>query len=409
MSKYLKEFGWEPVILTVKNGSYPSVDKSLLEEIPEALKVFKTKTIEPFRIYNKLTGKKGNSNSVGLIGLDKKKGFIQKISFFMRANLFVPDARVGWQPFAYRKAKRIIRYESIEAIITTGPPHSTHLIGLKLKRKYQVPWLADMRDPWTNIFYNKSLPRTSHTIKRDKKLENKVLKSADCITAVSPGLKKEFEKRNENINVIFNGFDEEDIPESTHQKSSKFTLSYIGNLKPNQNIQKLWEAIKDLSDTVPGFSDNFMLSLTGNYDERIENDLIHFEISELTKTNSFVSHSQAIRLMDQSSLLLFIIPQAENNELIITGKIFEYIASRSPILSIGPVNGDASKILADAGRDEMLDYSDKEGIKKNILFYYNKWLENAYYNFKHTSKDFKKYSRRGASENLTKILNQIVK
>ncbi|MFW6101648.1 MAG: glycosyltransferase, partial [Bacteroidota bacterium] len=253
MSKFLYAFGWEPVILTVKNGSYPSTDPSLTKDIPEKLQIFKTKTIEPFSLYNKLTGGKGKQVGVGLIGFQHKTNLLKKISLFIRANIFLPDARRGWIPFAFKKAKYLHSKNKLHAVVTTGPPHSTHFIGLKLKKKFSLPWLVDMRDPWTNNFFNKALPRTRYTKKLEKKFEDKILTNADFITTVSPGLKKEFQDRNQNIQVIYNGYDQEDIPEPAQYKSSEFSLSYIGNLKPNQNIPALWKAIKEMEDEVEGF------------------------------------------------------------------------------------------------------------------------------------------------------------
>ncbi len=407
MSGFLGDFGWEPIILTVKNGSYPSSDESLLNDIPENLKVYRTKTIEPFTIYNKLTGKKGKQIGVGMIGLQDKKSFIKKLSLFIRANLFLPDARRGWIPFAVKQAKKIHKQHKPDAIVTTGPPHSTHFIGLKLKNQLDIPWLVDMRDPWSNNFFNKSLPRTNRTKKLEKNYEDKILGSADYVTTVSPGMKEEFKDRNSNIDIIYNGFDQKDIPEPTAYQSEKFSLAYIGNLKPNQNVKALWEAISELCEEIEGFRNHFQISLTGNYDSSIEEELKKYNILKITNLHPFVPHSEATQIMNRSQMLLFIVPHAEDNHLIITGKLFEYIATRSPILSIGPIRGDASKILEESERDAMLDYSDKKGIKSTILKYYHHWLEKDKINFKHSSADVKKYSRYYLTEKFAHILNSL--
>ncbi|MGM0530855.1 MAG: glycosyltransferase family 4 protein [Bacteroidota bacterium] len=407
MSKFLYEFGWEPIILTVKNGSYPSTDYSLLNDIPQKLKVYKTKTIEPFTLYNKLTGGKGKQVGVGMIGLQDKKSLIKKLSLFIRANIFLPDARRGWIPFAYKEANKIHNKTKLDAIVTTGPPHSTHFIGLKLKKHLSLPWLVDMRDPWSNNFFNKALPRTHYTKKLEKKFEDKILKNADFVTTVSPGLKEEFQHRNQNIEIIYNGYDQEDIPEPIHHKSSTFSLSYIGNMKPNQNIKALWEAIKELCEEIDGFKKNFRISLTGNLDASLLEALKRDNLDEIANIQQFVPHNQATELMNRSQLLLFIVPKTDSNKLIITGKLFEYIATCSPILSIGPVDGDAAKILAETERDPMWNYTDKEGIKNTILKYYFQWLQNDSLNFKHPSTDFKKFSRYKLTERLSKILNHI--
>ncbi len=407
MSGFLYDFGWEPVILTVKNGSYPSTDSSLVNEIPEALRVYKTKTLEPFAIFNLLSGKKGKQVGVGMIGLQDKKNTVKRISLHIRANLFLPDARRGWVPFAFKKAKKLHKKLNFDAVVTTGPPHSSHIIGYKLKKCIGIPWLADMRDPWVNNFFNAALPRTKFAKQIEQKFENKIIKNADFVTVVSPGLKEEFEDRNNNIGVVYNGFDQEDIPEIENYQSKRFSLSYIGNFKPNQNIDALWQAIRELCEEIPGFKEHFNISLTGNVDSVIKKRLEEKDLFRISTIQPFVPHREATKLMNQSHLLLFIVPKAKGNRLIITGKLFEYIAIRSPILSIGPLDGDASKILSQAGRDPMIDYSDKEKIKTQISAYYKKWLEQEKYNFKHSSSDLKKFSRYASAENLAKILKTI--
>jgi len=177
--KFLPEFDWEPIVVTPANGSYPYTDDSLLKDVSEYVKVYKTKTLEPFAIFNMLQGKKGKSVPVALIGLQDSPSIFQKLSKYIRANCFIPDARVGWKKYAIKEGSRIIQNEKIDVIITTSPPHSTHLVGLELQKKHNIPWLADFRDPWTNIYFNRKLPRTARTKAKDKALEDKVVKHAD--------------------------------------------------------------------------------------------------------------------------------------------------------------------------------------------------------------------------------------
>ena len=407
MSGFLYELGWEPTILTVKNGSYPSTDNSLIDEVPKEVSVYKTKTIEPFTIFNFLTGKKGKQIGVGMIGFQDKKNPIKRASLYIRANLLLPDARRGWIPFAYKKAKQLHKQRKFDAVVTTGPPHSSHIIGYKLKRHFSIPWLVDMRDPWVTSFFNTALPRTRLAKKIEQKYEDKVIENADFVTTVSPGLKKEFEDRNRNTGIVYNGFDQEDIPKIEQYQSEKFSLSYIGNLKPNQNIDALWEAISELCEEISSFRKYFNISLTGNVDPSIKNTLKEKHLLGISNFQSFVPHREATELMNKSQLLLFVVPKANDNRLIITGKLFEYIAIRSPVLSIGPVDGDASKILSQAGRDPMLDYSEKDKIKEQISVYYNRWLEQNKYNFKHSSSDFRKFSRYASAKQLAEILKTL--
>ena len=408
ISKYISDFGWQPVILTVENTSSSSVDHSLGDDV-ESLQVFKTKTFEPFEVYNRLSGKKGKQVGTGLIGFENNKGLFKKITLFIRANFFIPDARKGWSRFAIKEANRIIEENKIEALITTGPPHSVHLIGLKLKKKFGLPLIADFRDPWTTIFYNTFFPRTKRTKIKDQKLEDSVLMNADVVTVVSNGLLEEFKDRAKNVEVVYNGFDPADIPEIIPEKTEKFRLSYVGNFKPNQNIKAFWEAISELKSEIPEFSTNFKVSLTGNLNSGLFELIDKYDLKDIVETNSYVSHSDAVKLMVNSGMLLFIIPNTESNHLIITGKLFEYIASGSPILSVGPVNGNASEILNNSGRDKMMDYSEKDKIKEQIKKYYSLWLDNSGKLFKHPETDNQKFSRKHQANQFADQLNILCK
>jgi glycosyltransferase involved in cell wall biosynthesis len=409
ISKYISDFGWEPVILTVKDSSASSFDISLEKEIGESVQVYKTKTIEPFELYNRLLGKKGKQVGAGLIGLEDKKGFFKKLTLYIRANFFIPDARKGWRRFALKEAAKIIKENRIEGIITTGPPHSAHLIGLKLKRKFGIPLIADFRDPWTNIFYNKFFPRTLRTKNKDKNLEDLVVKNADLVTVVSNGLLEEFKDRAKKIEVVYNGFDPEDISEKKPEKADRFMLSYIGNFKPSQNARTFWEAISELKKEITDFNSNFVVNLTGNLNSELFDLIEEFNLKDVVKTNSYVPHSEAVEIMVNSALLLFIVPNTDSSKLIITGKLFEYIATGSPILSIGPIDGNASVILKESGRDEMIDYSEKEKIKEQIKRYYSQWSNGSGELFKHPETDIQKFSRKYQASQFADQLNILSK
>lgn len=405
-SKYLKDFGWSPIILTVDGGSYVNEDPELLKDIPSDLKVFKTKSLEPFLIYNALRGKRGKSVEVGMGNIKGEPSFFKKVSTYIRSNYFVPDARVGWNRFAIPKAKNIVEKEGVSMIITTGPPHSTHLIGKAIKDQNGIPWIADFRDPWTSIYYEKYLTRSKKSDLKNKRLENDTVQTSDVLLVVSNGMKDEFIDRNINTKVIPNGYDEDDLPEREKKATDIFKLSYIGNLKVNQSIKALWEAILELDQEIEDFK--FRLSFTGNVYEGVKSDILKYKIGHLTEYNLFVKHSEAFRLMSVANMLYLPIPQSDNNKLILTGKIFEYIASCSPILSLGPQNGNASELLDICKREKMLTYNDKVSIKEMIKKQYTFWLENAGMSFKHADDSYVQYSRRNITQSLAEIMNGII-
>tara|TARA_Y100000766_G_scaffold275064_1_gene277691 strand:+ start:1111 stop:2403 length:1293 start_codon:yes stop_codon:yes gene_type:complete len=405
-SKYFREFGWEPVILTVDNGSYPSIDQSLEEDIPNCLHIYRSKSFEPFRWYNILKGKSLKNASVGAIGL-QSPSFFQRIALYVRANFFIPDARVGWNRFAIRKARTIFKEHKIDAIISTGPPHSSHLIANTLKNVYNKTWIADLRDPWTTVFYNAYFPRNKKTKKKDKQLEDLVLKNADSVSVVSQGMYDEFSDRVNDVSLIYNGFDDDDFKGLKKVKDDKFTIAYVGNFKPNQNVVLVWECLKELCDKNTQFKTDLNISLTGNIDSSVVNSLNENGLKEQLSIESFAAHHTAVQRMLNASLLLFIIPVSERNHLIITGKLFEYLATGNPILAIGPINGNASALLSDSKRDRMLEYNDKDNILLQIESAYTCWKNNNTPKF--TLNDLERFTRKVLTEKLANKLNELSK
>lgn len=405
--KYLPEFGWKPFVVTVNDGTYSSTDNSLEGDVPEDVKVAKTRTTEPFTLYNQLTGKGKQDNTVGMINMDSGKSPVKKMSAYARANFFIPDARKGWNKYAYKAAKKLIEKENIQTVISTGPPQSTHLIALKLKQTLNVKWIADFRDPWTTVYYNAMLPRTKATKKKDKALEDKVLQNADKVVVVSDGLKQEFGDRAKSIDVIYNGFDNDDMAyQPWEDKNRKFTIASIGNFKPNQNIETLWKAIKQLSDENENFGSCFKISLTGNIDNTALESIKNHGLEKMLEINGYVAHLEATRQMMTADMLLFIVPQTERNHLIITGKLFEYIASRTPIIPIGPPNGNAAAILKNANREKMIDYQDIDGIKKHLLVAFTHWQKTDT-PIKHPEGDLWTFSRKGLTKKLAQNLDEL--
>lgn len=406
--KYLPEFGWQPLILTVKDGSYPSIDHSLEAKIPEGVKVFKTSSLEPFRLYNLLSGKRGNKGTVGMANIKDSKGMIQKFSLFVRANFFIPDARVGWVKYAKKKAEKIIESENIDVVLTTGPPQSTHLTGLHVKRKLGTPWVMDLRDPWTNIYYNEFLPRTALAEKKDRQLEAETSRQADYITTVSKGLEQEFEKYNKNIKLIYNGFDTDDFDFTPSVKfGDKFRVCFFGNLLPNQDIPGLWRGMRKALDENNELAKTFELVFIGNVHEDILTKLRGVLPQERVVKQPFMAHSEAVKEMSAASVLLFIIPDSKDNELILTGKLFEYLASGSDILAVGPAHGNAAEVLDKTGRGKMLSYEDEEGIRDELVEMFERHVNYTNDSTYEPDEATLFYSRKTQTRRLSEVFNDI--
>lgn len=400
-TKYLNSFGWQPVVLTVKNGNFPSIDESLEDEISSDTIIYRAKSFEPFYWYNLLFSRDRKKSTVGSIGIGRKS-LLEKFALFVRANYFIPDARIGWNRSAFKTAKQIISEHQIDAVISTGPPQSSHLIGEKIKNTYNIPWVVDLRDPWTTVYYNDFFPRSRRTKLKDKKLEDRIVSKADALTVVSEGLYREFESRNSNISLIYNGFDESDFNDKVIKSDKFFKISYVGNFLSNQNVEKFWLSLSNLVVENPLFADKLVIELVGNIDSAVESSLAKNNLEKYITKVGFVNHQQAVNYMMSSDLLLFVIPDSQENEKIITGKLFEYLATGNDIISFGPVNGDASNILKSLDYPPMLDYNNQKGIEQSILKSFNSIKSN-----KQTLPKIKKYSRYNLTEKLSVLLNSL--
>jgi glycosyltransferase involved in cell wall biosynthesis len=366
-SKYLTKQGWEPLILTIDPdfAVYSAIDNSLNNEIPANLTVYKTRARNYFRLYKK---DKSKIPSAGF-AVDEEKGFISHITRFLRGNFFIPDPRRGWNRFAFKKACEIIETQKTDRVITTSPPHSTQLIGLKLKKKYPgIKWIADLRDPWTDIYYYEKFYPTFLSKRIDSSYEIKVLKSADKIITVGNSLKELFSSKvpgiEEKIEVISNGHDEEDFSRLTASKPDIFTISYVGTLSGSYPIIGFLKALKPFIEKGISFRLRFTGVVSPEQKELISSATGPSNIEFIP----FSAHSTAVRNMVDASALLLIIPDHQSSRSIITGKLFEYLASGKPVICLGPVNGDAAGIIQETGHGKTFDYDDSEGISEYLIF-----------------------------------------
>ena len=389
--KYFKNQNIDPYIISVDPdfASYPVIDKSLINDIPENTNVYLTKTNEPYSIYKKI-----NNNQTPYAGFanEGRPNFLQKIARFVRGNFFIPDSRKGWNDFAYKKAIKVLEKENIDTVITTSPPHSTQLVGLKLKETLNIKWIADLRDPWTDIYYYKSMLHTKWAKRKDLNYEKGVIEKSDKIVVVSDSIKQLLIKKSNliqesKIHVIPNGFDEEDFLVSSTNKNNKFLLSYVGTITKDYPLDSIKKSITNL---------NIKLEFTGKADHPTKHLL-----NEIAGFNNHVKHKESINLLLASDMLLLVIPKIANNKGILTGKLFEYLGARKPILCIGPIDGDAAKIIQECKAGKTFDYSDENGIYE--------FIETCMLNeFIFENKNYLNYSRRNLTKTLSKILNDKV-
>ncbi|AJR04299.1 glycosyltransferase [Siansivirga zeaxanthinifaciens] len=398
--KYLPDFNIEPVVYIPENPSYPLIDDSLISEVSKSVTILKQPIKEPYKLAGIFSKKTSKKVSKGIISEEKRQSIIEKIMLFVRGNFFIPDARVAWVKPSVAFLSDFINKEQIATIITTGPPHSLHLIGLKLKNQLGVRWLADFRDPWTTIGYHKQLKLTKASAEKHKALEQEVLNTANQIIVTSFNTKKEFKNMtNTPIEVITNGYDYEVI--EPFSMDEKFTISHIGSLLSKRNPEVLWRVLRDLIDENKSFAQDFKLNFIGAISNEVLQTLKKNNLSDYVNDLGYVSHNEAIKYQKKSQLLLLIEIDSEETKGIIPGKLFEYMVSNRPIIAIGPEGSDVEKIIKETNTGNYFTYHDYEKLKSIILSHYSAFQNN---NLKVHPIGLQKYSRKSLTEALSKLI-----
>ena len=361
MARYLPEYGIEPVILTVHPdyATYPVTDMSLEKDVPTTLEVHRTRATDYFRM---LSRDKSTVPSAGFASQGKPSS-IEKLARFVRGNFFIPDPRKGWNSFAYKKACELIQSHNITTIITTSPPHSTQLIGLKLKKEFpEIRWIADLRDPWTDIYYYNEFYPTLPARMADRRYEKSVITGADRLIAVGKRLAELFSGRypaaTNRFTVIPNGYDPEDFTGLTPIVPERFTITYVGTLSPSYNIVAFAESLSSLHKS----GKDFVVRFTGMVSDQQKRLLLEKLPKEKLIFNDYCDHSKAVKEMLGASLLMLLIPEHKSSRVILTGKLFEYIATGKPVLCIGPVDGDAADIVNELHNGKAVDYNASDAI-----------------------------------------------
>ena len=410
MSKYLPENGWGPVIYTTKNAEYPIVDSSLEKDVAPDLEVIRRPIFEPYDYYKKFLGiKKEETVKMGFIEeKEKKHGWKESISLWIRGNLFIPDARCWWVKPSVRYLKSYLKEHPVDAIISTGPPHSMHLIAMKLKEELNIPWIADFRDPWTEIDYYDDLHLTRWADRKHHRLEREVLEKADKVVTVAPdGAKRLGRLGNRNVRTIYNGFDRDDDAQTPVSISDTFTLTYLGVLSKIQNPEQFWQVLGELVKEDEEFSKKLKIKLIGQIDNSVIRSIEEQGLSGYVALSPYVPHDQVSEVHRSSTLLLlFLMPDSKPRAKgLLTGKLFEYMASGRPILCIGPEDGDAAHILKETHTGQTVNFEDKKKMKEVIKDLYQKYLDDGLPT--NTNKEIEKYSRRALAGEYAKILNKI--
>lgn len=405
--KYLPHFGWQPVVYTVKNGEYPIIDNSLEKDVPESVEVIRTKIWEPYNLYKKFTGQSSESKiSPGFLHEQSKPKLTQRLSQWIRGNVFIPDARKFWIKPSIKYLVKYLRENPVDAIYSSGPPHSCHLIALGIKKKINIPWVADFRDPWTNIYFYKHLHLSNRSHKKNLQLEKNVLSNADSILVVGNTMKKDFEQlTNKPVYAITNGYDEDDVT-NDNTLDDKFSLVYTGYLVSDENPEILWQALSELVKENESFAKDLELIFIGKVDMNAQNQIESYGLKENTIYISYKPHSEIVTYQRKAQALLLLLNDTPEFKRILTGKMFEYLAAKRPVICIGSSDGDAAEIIRETNSGVVFRGDDKEQLREKLLDFYNQFKLK---NLQIQSIGIENYSRRNLTIKLSEILNSITK
>ncbi len=406
--KYLREYGWEPIVYTPLNPEAAIRDESLLKNIPEDITVIKRKITEPYNLYKFFTGKKKDHTIDNFV--EKKKSgnsFKDKLSIWIRGNLFIPDARCMWIKPSSRFLKKWLKKNPVDVIVSTGTPHSMHMIALKVSKKLNIPWLADFRDPWTKIDFYQQLMLSKCANRKHHRLERKVLKSANRVVTVSNNwgqLMKDLGAK--NVSVINNGYDEDDFQFLPVETDSDFSVTHVGVLNKDRNPVELWQVFSNLCEESLEFREKLKLRFLGSVDYTIRDNLEKFSLIENAEFLSYVPHDEALKISAKSAILLLLLNNTHDVMGRIPGKLYEYLASQRPILLIGPENCDSDIILRDSRAGLRAGFGNIDEMKTTIL---SLWKDYKNKNSYTDTEKIQQFSRKRLTQKMALLLNEMIK
>jgi len=405
-SKYLPDYNWTPVVYTPENPEAPANDESLLKDIHPEVVVIKQPIWEPYLWYKKFTGKDKNQKiNAGFLQEKKSNPLLEKISVFIRGNFFIPDARKFWIKPSVKFLTKYLKDNHIDVVVSTGPPHSMHLIALKLKQKLNIKWVADFRDPWTNIDFYKDLRLTRCSDKKHKKLEVQVLTEADVVMSVGETMGEELKQLGaKNIHTITNGYDTEDIPEIRPDLDDDFSIVHVGSINRDRNHEIFWQAVQELVTENEIFKQKLVLKFIGKLDHDVFKHVENKSLTNNFKHVEYIAHKQVMTELMKARLLYLPINNTPNVKGIVTGKFFEYLAAKRPLLVIGSKESDIQKIMDLSNSGLVFDFKNLTGIKNYIIDCFSNFLETRDENLNINSEEF---SRKNLTKKLSLILEKL--
>lgn len=411
--QYLRDFGWEPVVLTVKDGTFPARDESLLDEIPDGVKVYRTDIFEPYDLYRTLTGKK-KSDGIDVNTLrnkDEKMPLSERISEFIRATFFIPDARMGWRRYAVKEGLRIIAQEKIDAIYSSSPPYTCSLIARDLKRKTGLPWVAGFRDPWTGFLTTPD--RWALPAALDRAMERSVFTEADAVDVAWTGiaadaLGKYPQINREKFHHLPNGFDSNDFPTvgAGERTDSRFTVAYTGSMYGLRTPKEFLQAVELLVSEGNVDPARIRLRFIGRFGDEVHQMFRESSVRESIDVDGYMPHAESIRQLFFADALLLVVDVTSDSEEIVPGKVYEYIGTGRPVIAVAPERGAIADLIAETGAGFVAHQSNLRGIADAFLALYNDHI-NGTRSIEQDSEAVARYERRNVTGMLAELMGKL--
>lgn len=407
---YLLEYGWRPIILTVKDADYPARDESLLNEIPSEAVIYRTPIFEPYDIYRKFTGKKkGTPVDVNTIPKPGERRSLQEhIAEFIRATFFIPDARIGWKKSAVAEGLEIIRNHDIQAIYSSSPPYTGALIARELKKKTGLPWIAGFRDPWTGFL---STPkRWFLPAMIDRRYERAVFAECDRMDVAWEGIRKDFHAKYPDIPTdkivhLPNGFDSADFPTVEVLEKEHFTVTYTGSMYGKRNPETFFAAVARLVERGLVDVTRIRLQFIGRFGAEVRAMFDHPTLAPSIVVHDYMSHADSVRHLFQSDALLMVVDDFTGNEEIVPGKVYEYIGSGKPVITLAP-EGAVTRVIEDTASGRCARSRDIDGIAEIFLDFYRQW-DAGTLGTAQKREAVAQYERRAVTRRLAAVLDEI--
>jgi len=405
-AKYLRKFGWEPIVYVPSNADYPYYDEGNLKDIPENLTVLTQPIKEPFKIFKALSGR-GKSESLNNIVhvRTRKQSLIDKLGIWIRGNFFIPDARSLWIRPSVKYLSSFLKSNPVDAIFADGPPHTNNVIAMKLSKRRGIPYLADFQDPWTQVDYYELFPIIRWADKKHKRLEQEVFREASKITIASPSWKIDLEQIGaKNVDVLYWGYDEEDFAELNPIENPYFSIAHIGLMGFDRNPEVLFKVLGDLKEENEEFSKDLKIILAGQIDYSVKKTISECDLDFNVEYHGIVGRIAALKMAKGCSLLLLLLNKARNAKGRLPGKLYEYLRLRRPVITLGQKDSDAEHIIRQTGSGESFEYDDSLKIRDFILSSYDKFKNKQ---LLQTTGEIGYYSVENQTKRLAEFLNGI--